>query len=268
MEGKAFDKKLHLFNSESHMTPLSLIVITLNAESHIARCLKSVPFATDVVVLDSGSTDRTREIATALGARVVQEEWRGFGAQKQRATEFARTDWVLSLDADEALSPESQLEVQALLKSEALSADAFMFPRLSFHMGRWIRHGGWYPDWQTRLYDRRRANWDTAGLHEKVQCQSPQRLKAPIQHWVFKDLTDQVATNNRYSGLGADELERKGRKFSLFHLMTKPWVKFIETYVWKRGFLDGIPGFVIAVGAGYSVFLKWAKLWERQRILK
>lgn len=247
------------------MTPLSLVVITQNAEVHIARCLKSVPFASDIVVLDSGSEDRTVAIAKSLGARVFEEEWRGYGPQKRRATELAQTDWVLSLDADEALSDASQIELQALLVQPP-SCDAFAFPRLSFHMGRWIRHGGWYPDWQVRLYSRLRANWSADPIHEKVQCKDVRRLKSPILHWVFKDLTDQVQTNNRYSSLGADQLFMKGRAFFLFHLITKPWVKFIETYVWKRGFLDGMPGFIIAVGAGYSVFLKWAKLWERQNL--
>ena len=243
------------------MTPLSLIVITKNAETHIARCLKSVPFAADIVVLDSGSVDRTGEIAKGLGARVHSEEWRGFGLQKRRATELARNNWVLNLDADEALSEEAQSEIKNLLMGE-LKYAAYAFPRLSFHMGRWIRHGGWYPDWQVRLYDRLMANWSADVLHEKIETPSVGRVKSPVLHWVFKDLTDQVQTNNRYSSLGAEHLQKKGSRFCLFHLLTKPGVKFFEVYVWKRGFLDGLPGFVIAVGAAYSVFLKWAKLWE------
>lgn len=250
------------------MTPISLVVITRNASEHLARCLKSVPFAADIVVVDSGSTDQTADIARQLGARVFVEEWRGFGPQKRRATELAKTDWVLSLDADEALSPESQKELQELLKSEPDSA-TFQFPRLSYHMGRWIRHGGWYPDWQTRLYDRRRAQWSNDQLHEKIECATrPARLKSPLHHWVFKDLFDQVQTNNRYSTLGAEALQKKGRHFWLFQLLVKPKVKFIETYIWKLGFLDGLPGFVISIGAAYSVFLKWAKLWEMERARK
>lgn len=247
------------------MTPISLTVITLNAESHIARCIKSVPFASDVVVLDSGSTDRTREIAESLGARVFNEEWRGFGAQKQRATQLAKCDWVLNLDADEALSDESIQELKNLLAQKP-TVEALQFPRLSFHMGRWIRHGGWYPDWQVRLFDRRRAGWTSASLHEKVEFKTSHRVQKPILHWVFRDLSDQVVTNDRYSTLGAKQLQEKGRKFRVFHLMTKPLVKFSETYIWKGGFLDGLPGFIIAVGAAYSVFLRWSKLWEMERV--
>lgn len=246
------------------MTPLSLVVITRNAEKDLARCLQSVKFASDILVLDCGSQDRTQEIAKQNGARVVVEEWRGFGPQRRRATELAKHDWVLQLDADEALSPESQDELQQLLRTEP-PEPAYRFPRLSFHMGRWIRHGGWYPDWQIRLYDRRRANWDNALIHEKVQAERVGTLKQPIQHWVFSSLTHQIETNNRYSGLLAEELDKKGRRFRLIHLILKPKVKFFETYVWKLGFLDGLPGFIIAVGAAYSVFLKWSKLWERQR---
>lgn len=249
------------------MTPITLTVITLNAESHIARCLSSVPFAADKVVLDSGSTDRTVEIAKSLGARVFTEEWRGFGAQKRRAGHLALHPWILNLDADEALSPEAQAEVEALLNNLPASVPAFSFPRLSYHLGRWIRHGGWYPDRQVRLYDRRATDWSEAKIHEKIQASVVRPLVSPLHHWVFSSLDHQVATNNRYSGLGAEELHRSGRKFRLFHLLVKPHVKFLEVYLFKLGFLDGLPGFIIAVGAAYSVFLKWSKLWELERAI-
>lgn len=248
----------------NRMTQLSLVVITRNAEQHIADCLNSVPFAVDKVVLDNGSTDKTLEIAQRCGARIFSEEWRGYGPQKRRATELAKTDWVLSLDADEALSDGAQVELKEIFEQAAMDPriDAYKLPRLSFHMGQWIHHGGWYPDWQVRLYNRKRANWTNVQLHEKVEAKSIARVQAPILHWVFKDLADQVGRNNRYSSLGAENFAKDGVQFSLFHLITKPWVKFIETYFLKKGFLDGVPGFVIAVGAAYSVFLKWAKLWE------
>jgi glycosyltransferase involved in cell wall biosynthesis len=245
------------------MKPITLVVITKDAEQHLARCLDSVPWAHEKIVLDSGSSDGTVEMAKRHGARVVVEEWRGFGPQKQRATDLATTDWIINLDADEALSPELQKEIQTLLAEDM--ADAYALPRLSFHMGRWIRHGGWYPDRQVRLYDRTKARWSTDKLHEKVEALVIGRLKSPILHWVFDDLSDQVMTNDRYSTLGSKKLLDQGRSFRLFYLLVKPWVKFFEVYVWKRGFLDGLPGFVIAVGAGYSVFLKWAKLWEHQQ---
>jgi len=246
---------------------ISLVVITKDEEPNIERCLKSVPWADDIVVLDSGSRDRTVEIATRMGARSFVEPWRGYRAQKQRAVELARYDWILSLDADEALSPELQREFLGFFGREATTfdtdADGFEFPRLSFHLGRWIRRGGWYPDHQLRLFHRGRAKWAGGdNVHERVEAQRVRRFQSPIHHWPFTDLSDQIDTNNNYSSLGARELHERGVRYSLLKLLLKPVSKFIETYLLKRGCLDGWAGFVIAVGAAYSVFLKFAKLRE------
>lgn len=248
-------------------TLISLVVITLNEERNIARCLKSVSWADDIVVLDCGSQDQTLEIARRLGARVFQENWRGYRAQKERATELALHDWVLSLDADEALSPRLSRECEALIQSGRLEDfDGYRMPRLSFHMGRWIRHGGWFPDFQTRLFQRKRCRWAGGHVHEYVEGAKIQTLPFPLLHWVFQDLAHQVQTNNRYSSNGAEDLADRKKSFHLIPLILKPVSKFLETYIVKRGFLDGLPGFIISVGAAYSIFLKYAKLWEiRQR---
>lgn len=252
-------------NSTSTKLPLSLVVITLNEEAKLKACLDSVPFASDIVVLDSFSKDKTKDIALGSGARFFEHSWLGFGAQKHKATEYAQYDWVLSLDADERLSPELQVEIKerfAQLDPET----GYLLPRLSFHLGRWIRHGGWYPDYQLRLFNRRHSQWNQAGIHEKVQAKITDRFKHPIQHYVFNSISHQVITNDKYSSLQAQELHRsKKTRFSLFKLITKPPVKFFENYIFKRGFLDGLPGFIIAVGSAYSVFLKHAKLWEQQK---
>lgn len=247
---------------------LSLVVITLNEEKNIERCLKSVPFASEIIVVDSGSQDRTQEIAKSFGAKVFTEKFRGFGAQKNFAAQHTSNDWILSLDADEALSPELAEQIQHVLNSPEEQEDAYSMPRLSFHMGRWIRHGGWYPDRQIRLYNKSRAKWDSQPVHEKIIAARVSKLPGALHHWVFRDLHHQIETNNRYSGLGADRLVEEGWPFSLMKLLFKPWSKFLETYILKRGFLDGMPGFIIAVGAAYSVFLKYAKLWELRRIKK
>ena len=253
--------------AKSVKRPLSLAIICLNEAANIERCISSVPFATDIVVLDSGSTDETREIAARLGARVFDEPWRGFRDQKRRATELCAQDWVLSLDADEALSPEAASEIELLLSSPVLeNQDGFESPRLTWNLGRWIRHGGWYPDRQLRLYNRRRAQWQGGEhVHERVAASRVARLIQPILHWPFPKLAEQINTNNRYSSLGAEELRAKGTRFSLGRLLFKPLSKFFETYILKKGFLDGLPGFIIAVGASYSVFLKFAKLWELEK---
>lgn len=252
--------------SENPEKKISLAIICLNEAANIERCIRSVPIAADVVVVDSGSRDDTVQIAKSCGARVFEREWRGFRDQKRLATEFCENDWVLSLDADEALSPEALEEVKSLLASNDIeNFDGFVFPRLSWNLGRWIRHGGWYPDWQLRLYHRGRANWEGGEhVHERVEAKRTRRLEKPLLHWPFASLSEQVETNNRYSSLGAMELKRNKTRFSLFKLVTKPVSKFIETYLLKGGFRDGLPGFIVAVGAAYSIFLKFAKLWEAE----
>lgn len=248
--------------------PLSVVIITKNEAHNIETCINSVRFAEDIVVLDSGSVDETREIAAKLGARVFNEEWRGFGPQKRRAVELAKHDWVLSLDADEALDIEAQDFIKGFAEREISenSPAAYRLARESFHLGRWIRHGGWSPDYQIRLFDRTRANWNNAVIHEKVVVTGKlATAKGKIKHWVFTNLAHQIDTNNRYSTLGAEALYAGGVKFSLLKLIFKPWSKFIETYFFKGGFRDGLPGFIISVGAAYSVFLKFSKLWELEQ---
>lgn len=244
--------------------PLSLTVITKNEEKNIERCLRSVPFASEVIVVDSDSTDRTVELAQKLGAKVFVESWKGFGPQKQFAVDQAQYDWILSLDADEALSPELTAEILARFSSLD-EKTGYLLPRRSYHLGRWIHFGGWYPDRQLRLFHKKFSRWDKAQIHEKVVTARTERFQSPLLHWVFRNLSHQVQTNDRYSGLQAENLFHNGKKFSLFYLLTKPLSKFIETYFLKRGFLDGMAGFIIAISAAYSVFLKWAKLWERQK---
>lgn len=262
---ESFDKALLGRDSERvTKLPISLVIITLNEEAHIERCLRSAPFVDDIVVVDSLSTDRTVAIAEKCGARVFQKEWQGYGPQKAFAAEQARNEWILSLDADEALSPELATEIVdcfASLKAEA----GYLFPRRSFHLGRWINHGGWYPDYQLRLFNKSKSQWNSAALHEKVEVDLKLKFKSDLYHWVFENLSDQVITNDKYSSLGAQQWHQAGKSFSLWRLLTKPPTKFIETYFYKAGFLDGLPGFLISVSAAYSVFLKIAKLWEIER---
>ena len=244
------------------------MIISLNEEANIGRCIASVPFADDIVVVDSFSHDRTKEIAESFGAKVHLEKWHGFCEQKVLATRLAKNNWIISLDADEALSRNAQVEILELINrgmkgnEVELDADGYRLPRLSFHMGQWIRHGGWYPDYQLRFFNRKKAEWRAGHLHERVYANRVETLKGEILHWPFSDIADQVQTNNRYSGLGAQDLFDKAKKFGYFKLVFKPISKFVETYFIKLGLLDGFAGFVISVGAAYSVFLKFAKLRE------
>lgn len=247
---------------------VSLVIITLNEETNIERAIQSVPWVDEVVVLDSGSRDRTVEIAKRLGAKTFVESWRGYRDQKVRAAELAQNDWILSLDADEALSAEAADVAREFLGSSKHELfDGVEFTRVSFNLGRWIRHGGWFPDRQLRLYHRQRAGWRAGNVHERVEAARVFRVSASIQHWPFATHVEQVSTNNNYSTLGAKDLLARGKKYSHMKLLFKPVSKFVECYFLKLGFLDGWAGYVIAVGAAYSIFLKFVKLREMEQNL-
>lgn len=244
---------------------LSVVVITLNEESNIERCLNSVQWADEVFIYDSGSKDQTVQIAERMGAKVIMGPWLGFGPTKHEAARLAKHDWILSLDADEEVSPELALEIQQRFAQNSLSEKvAYRIPRLSNYLNHWVRHGGWYPDYQIRLFHRGFSQWNLNKIHEKVESAQIEKLKECLHHFVFKNIEHHIQTNNKYSGLLAQKMWDQGKRFSWFHFMTKPLVKFIECYFIKLGFLDGWVGFFIAKGASYSVFLKWSKLKEME----
>lgn len=242
-------------------TKISAVIITKNEELNISRCIASLTWADQVLVYDSGSTDKTIEIAKNMGAKVIEASWEGFGPTKRKASESADYDWILSVDADEAVPAALQKEIRDVINQSADDI-AYKIPRISFYLDRWIKHGGWYPDYQIRLFNRKKSGWNKEPIHEKVEASKIQALKNPMEHYVFKNIAHQVETNNRYSGLQADKMRKDGKKFSYFHFMTKPYVKFIECYIFKLGFLDGWAGYLIARNAAYSVLLKWVKLKE------
>lgn len=248
-------------NNNKLKIPISVVLIALNEQANIARALNSVSWALDIVVYDSGSMDKTKDIASKLGANIIQGTWLGYGKTKKIATEYAKFDWVLSIDCDEEVSESLQFEIRDKLNS--LRPDTvYKIPRISYYLERWIKHGGWYPDHQARLFNKKHFNWNENNIHEKVEAENYENLLSNLNHYVFKSIEDQVKTNNRYSSLQAEEMLTAKKKFSWFHFFTKPIVKFIECYFIKLGFLDSWAGYVIAYNAGYSVFLKWAKLRE------
>jgi glycosyltransferase involved in cell wall biosynthesis len=251
---------------KSHKLPMSVVIIALNEEANIARAINSVKdWAGEVLVYDSGSTDRTCEIAGNMGAKVINGAWLGFGPTKNKATGLAAFPWILSLDCDEEVSADLRNEITLKFRSLDESA-GYQLPRKSFYLNRWISHGGWYPDYQVRLFNKNFSNWNKAEIHEKVEAKNNKKLSADLNHYVFRDIHHQVATNNKYSGLQAKEMFASGKKFSWFRFFTKPAVKFFECYILKLGVLDGWAGFVIAKSASYSVFLKWSKLYELERL--
>src|SRR6476469_8873913 len=241
--------------------PVSLVVITRDAATDIAECLLSAPFCADALVVDSGSGDHTVETARRCGARVVTHAWAGFGPQKQFAVREARHDWVLCLDADERLSPELRESIVTLFAAGAPPHPAYALSRRNRFLGRWLAHGEGYPDWATRLFDRRRARWSDDPVHEHVVAESPPgRLEGDLMHASAESLERYVAKQNRYTTLQADALHARGMHGSALAMATAPLARFLRFYVVKLGFLDGAAGFThIAIGA-FASFLKHAKL--------
>ncbi len=241
---------------------ISIAVIAKNEEDRIGRLLKSVSFADEVVVVDSGSTDGTKTICEQMGAKVVFNEWPGYAAQKQFAMESTNSEWILNLDADEEISDSLAKEIQSVIGDASHELYAFSMPRLSKYLGRWIKHGGWFPDRKIRLVRKGKGRWVGNTLHEKLMMDGrTEQLKNPIHHYVYRGISDQVKTINKFSGIYADERGAKGSLFvlaGLFHAIGK----FAECYLWKLGFLDGIPGLIIAMNSAWYVFLKHAKAWE------
>lgn len=245
-------------------TPLTLCVITRDAAAEIATCLDSVPFAAEIVVVDSGSSDDTVEIARRHGARVVDQPWLGFGPQKNFAVAQASHDWVLCLDADEVVSAELGHAIAATLaRDEASLPAAFAMARRNRFLGRWLAHGEGYPDWNTRLFDRRRARWSEDEVHEHVVTTGRvERLAGDLLHASAESLERYLEKQNRYTTLQARTLHRQGRRGSALRMVLSPLTRFVRFYVVRLGFLDGIPGLVhIAIGCGAS-FVKYAKLRE------
>ena len=241
------------------MTKLSATIVTLNEERKIARTMESLRCCDEIVILDSGSTDRTCAIARSLKARVIEEPWRGYAAQKNRAAECASNDWILSLDADETLTEELEGEI-LLLKQEGFERDAYRMPRMAQYLGRWIRHGGWYPDRKVRLYDRRKATWLGDFVHESVAVQGTTgELRGALHHFTCDSLSEHLQTLDRYTTLAAAELRANGRTPGLARMLFDPAWTFLRTYLLRRGFLDGFPGLAIAYFAALYTFLKYAK---------
>jgi len=242
---------------------ITATIVTLNEERNIARAIESLRCADEVVVVDSGSTDQTREIAMRLRARVIEEPWRGYARQKNFAAGMAANEWILSIDADESITEELEAEILELKKKGA-RFDGYSFPRLAEYLGRWIRHSGWYPDRKVRLYDRGKAEWVGEYVHESVRVRGTTgELQGNLLHYTCASLSEHLRTLDRYTSLAARELVAQKKAVTMWRLAVDPAWTFFRTYVLQRGFLDGRQGLTIAWMAALYTFLKYAKAGEK-----
>ena len=240
------------------------MLITRNAANVLDPCLESLAFADDIVIIDSGSSDRTAEIARERGARMVQKEWLGFGRQKQFAVEQAKHDWVLCVDSDERVSPELRASIEAALA--APQTPVYRMARRNRFLGRWLAHGEGYPDWSPRLFNRMNARWSDDLVHEKVlYAVTPGTLAGDLMHDSSDDISTYLERQNRYTTLAARQAFERGRSATLLHLVFSPVVRFFKFYVFRLGFLDGMAGLIhISIGCMNS-YVKYAKLMELRR---
>ncbi len=245
------------------MLPISACIITLNEEDNIERCLSSLDFVNEIIVLDSGSEDKTESIAKKKGAKVVLRKFDDYVSQKNHVISLAANPWILTLDADEELSPSLKEEIKNLFQNGEPSEDGFIIPRLTMYMGKWIRHGGWYPNYRARLFLKSKGKFVGGKVHEAVELSgSRKKLKNPVFHYSYENLFDHVSFINRYSELAATEKFGKGKRSGLFLALLEAGYKSFWMYFVRLGFLDGRRGLILAIMGFYYNFLKYAKVFE------
>jgi glycosyltransferase involved in cell wall biosynthesis len=251
--------------NENKKIIFSVAIITFNEEMNIKSCIESIhETADEIIVLDSFSTDKTLEIASQfLKVKIFTNEFKGHIEQKNKAIDLCSGTWILSIDADERISPSLNKEISSILSKNEFEIKGYKIPRLTFHLGKFIKHGGWYPLKRYRFFQKGYAKWTGENPHDIVQINGKgSSLNGDIIHYSFKDLTHQVDTINRFSSIVSFTRFQKKVSFPIIKSIYKPFLKFLESYVFKLGFLDGYAGFIIAISSSYSTFLKFAKLYE------
>jgi glycosyltransferase involved in cell wall biosynthesis len=246
---------------------LSVTVITRNEEAQIGDCLESVRWADEIVIVDTGSADRTLEICHKYTPHVYSRPWQGYAPAKNAALALATGDWILSLDADERASGGLHAEIATLQQQPmTMLADGYAVPRRNYLWGRWLRHGGLYPDYQIRLFKRGKGSFKARRVHESVAIDGRiERLRHPIEHYSYRGISDVIQRLDCYTELAALDFRDEGQPFRRTALLMRPLGRFLRNYVLQQGFRDGIPGLIMAVSYAYSVFAREAKLWELTR---
>lgn len=244
------------------MKRIAVAIITFNEEKNIREALESVAWADEIILVDAFSGDKTVDLARPYTDKIFQRSWSGYVDQKNFALQKATHDWILSIDADERVSPQLREEILNWKTLDTQEA-GYQIPRRSFFLGKWIRHTGWYPDYQLRLFDRTKGKWQGGRVHESVNVTGKiGRLRGELLHYSYRSMSDYLKRLDRYSDLAARDYYDKNKKVNLLTLVFAPFLEFIKNYLIKQGFRDGYPGFVISACAAISVFFKYARLWE------
>jgi glycosyltransferase involved in cell wall biosynthesis len=247
------------------MATLSVIVLTLNEERNLADCLESVRWVDEVILVDSGSTDKTIAIARQYTANIHTIAWQGYGAARNFGVAKAKGEWILWLDADERVMPELAEEIREIVRKNDPAVAGYSVARRAFFLGRWIRHCGWYPSRVTRLFRREKGKFSETRVHERLLLDGPVVTTShDLIHYTDPDLNHYFTKFNKYTSLAVEDLRAQGRRFSLVDLLVRPPFMFIKMYILRAGFLDGIQGLILSVLSSAYVFTKYAKLWESQ----
>lgn len=255
--------------TDTPRSTISAFIVCCNEERQIRRCLESVRFCDEIVIVDSGSTDRTLQICSEYTNKITHHEWQGYVLQKRYALGQCSSDWVLNIDADEEVSVELQEEILEILqgdKAGRVAANGFLLNRVVFFLDRWWRKGGWYPEYRLRLCRRSVTKWGGEDPHEKAEVSGDtKRCKGELHHYSFTDLTDYVRRMNTLSSNATSSLIRRGASASAVAIIFRSFARFFKFYVSKRGFREGMAGLIVASIEAYSVLLKYAKLWEARK---
>jgi len=252
--------------SEAERAPITVVVPTRDEQDRLGACLDSVRWVDQVVVIDSDSRDDTVAVARSHGAVVIERPFTGYGDQRNHASEHARNDWILCVDADERVTDALAAEITTLVRGQPGHA-GYTIPRRTWVAGRLIRRCGWQRDRVLRLYDRRRGRWNRRPVHERVELDggTTGQLESPLHHHTYRNLSEFANKSRRYAELGARTLHERGRRARLGHMLFLPVARFVKMYILQRGFLDGVPGLLVCGLAAHGVFLKYAHLWELER---
>ena len=243
------------------MQKVSVTIITMNEEANIQACLESVSWADEILVSDSGSSDRTIEICREYNAKIFNDKWLGFGKQKNLIASRAKNNLVLNIDADERVTPDLRKEIETVLNQD--DCDGYNIPRKNFFGNRWVRYCGWYPDYNLRLYRKDKGSFNERDVHEAVKIDGKVGyLNAPLVHYTYRDISDYLKRMDRYSTLAAEEMLKNGRKVSYLSILSRPIATFLKMFFLQKGFLEGYRGLILSGLYASYTFSKYAKLWE------